>query len=192
MHMGLFFLRFFLICAASLLLAWLRPAIAGAQPTSIFVLHSYSADYPWSKGQQQGFVQALGADLHSPGGEGLAAFDLRIAYLDTKHTPYTPAYARQTANYFKLRYAGYQPAAVYVTDDNALNFVQAHIDDIFPGVPVFFSGVNDLGVKNSLIHNVLPVFSSKRKLLPILIWSRKWRAITKTSCCSATPVKPTG
>ena len=150
MHMGLFCLRFFLICAASLLLAWLRPAIAGAQPTSIFVLHSYSADYPWSKGQQQGFVQALGADLHSPGGEGLAAFDLRIAYLDTKHTPYTPEYARQTANYFKLRYAGYQPAAVYVTDDNALNFVQAHIDDIFPGVPVFFSGVNDLGVKKQL------------------------------------------
>ncbi len=49
-----------------------------------------------------------------------------------------------------MKYKGYKPAAIYVTDDNALLFARDHLSRIFPGTPVFFSGVNDYGVRNSL------------------------------------------
>ncbi|MFP5409824.1 MAG: ABC transporter substrate binding protein [Gammaproteobacteria bacterium] len=104
--------------------------------TPVFVLHAYSQEYPWTRGQHRGFVDALNADTRR-------AYDFSVEYLDTKRAGYSAAYAEQVGTHLRQKYRGYRPAAIYVTDDNALDFARTHLDAVFPGVPVFFSGVND-------------------------------------------------
>lgn len=115
----------------------------GSVPTPIFVLHAYSQEYPWSKGQHQGFVQALNEDTSR-------AYSLNVEYLDTKRAGYSSAYADLIGDHLRQKYKGYRPAAVYVTDDNALSFAVSHLGRVFPGVPVFFSGINNYDVRRQL------------------------------------------
>ncbi|MBS1220101.1 MAG: putative diguanylate cyclase/phosphodiesterase & domain with sensor(s), partial [Proteobacteria bacterium] len=70
--------------------------------------------------------------------------------LDTKRAGYSPAYADLIGDHLRQKYKGYQPAAVYVTDDNALSFALSHLNRVFPGVPVFFSGINNYDVRRQL------------------------------------------
>lgn len=114
-----------------------------AVPTPVFVLHSYSQEYPWTRGQHQGFVQALNEDPSR-------AYALNVEYLDTKRVAYGPEYADLIGKHLRDKYRGYRPAAVYVTDDNALSFALSHLDKVFPGVPVFFSGVNNYDIRSRL------------------------------------------
>jgi diguanylate cyclase (GGDEF)-like protein/PAS domain S-box-containing protein len=115
-----------------------------AAPTSqIFILHSYSQEYAWTRGQHEGFMQTLAADAQV---EPIVSTE----YLDTKRRAYNETYASELARYLRLKYAGYKPEAIYVTDDNALLFARDYLSRVFPGVPVFFSGVNDYGVRSSL------------------------------------------
>lgn len=134
-----------------LMLATAALTAMAAEQVPIFVLHSYSQEYPWTKGQHQGFMEVLDHDSAYKRSQGeIRIYDVRVDYLDTKHTPYTAEYARKTADYLKQRYAGYKPAAVYVTDDNALSFALDYMETIFPDTPVFFSGVNNYSVKARL------------------------------------------
>jgi PAS domain S-box-containing protein len=128
---------------------------AGKPQVQVFVLHSYSQEYPWTRGQHQGFMAALDADKgHS--------YDVRVEYLDTKRAGYGSDYARLIAGHLGAKYAGYRPAAIYVSDDNALSFALVHLERIFPGVPVFFSGVNDYTIKTRLDpRRVTGVFENK-------------------------------
>lgn len=126
-----------------LLLALCCFRVQAAVSTPIFVLHAYSQEYPWTRGQHQGFVDALNAD-------GTRAYSFAVEYLDTKRAGYTTHYAELIRDHLHRKYRGYRPAAVYVTDDNALSFALTHLSSVFPGVPVFFSGVNDYGVRAQL------------------------------------------
>ena len=109
----------------------------------IFVLHSYSQEYPWTKGQQQGFVETLNSDLSR-------TYTIETEYLDSKRTRYSPAYADMMARYLREKYKGYHPAAIYVTDDNALLFALSRLSRVFPDVPVFFSGINNYDIRPQL------------------------------------------
>ena len=110
------------------------PGIVPRQEVSVFILHSYSQEYPWTRGQHQGFMESLQADKQY-------IFDVRAEYLDTKRMRYTPAYASQMASYLKAKQSNYNPAAIYVTDENALLVALAFAGNVFPGDPVFFSGI---------------------------------------------------
>ena len=88
-------------------------------PTPVFVLHAYSQEYQWSKGQHEGLVRTLNDDTSR-------AYALNIEYLDTKRAGYNSAYAYLIADHLRQKYKGYQPAAVYDTDDNALSFALSH------------------------------------------------------------------
>jgi diguanylate cyclase (GGDEF)-like protein/PAS domain S-box-containing protein len=136
-------------------------------PTPVFVLHSYSQEYPWTKGQHQGFVQALNDDTKR-------AYSLTVEYLDTKRTGYNPAYAELISEYLRKKYQGYQPAAVYVTDDNALSFALSHLDKVFPGVPVFFSGVNNYDVRPKLDPARITGVFEKKEIAPNLHLMRRF------------------
>ncbi|AAZ98381.1 Putative diguanylate cyclase/phosphodiesterase (GGDEF & EAL domains) with PAS/PAC sensor(s) [Thiobacillus denitrificans ATCC 25259] len=125
------------------LLSLCGPWATAAAPTPVFVLHAYSQEYPWTRGQHAGFVAALDADR-------ARAYSLSVEYLDSKRAAYTPEYASLVADHLREKYRGYQPAAIYVTDDNALSFARAHLGSVFPGAPVFFSGVNDANVRAQL------------------------------------------
>jgi len=147
---------------ALLFLLWshLASALASSlQP--VFVLHSYSQEYPWTRGQHQGFVQALNADPSR-------TYDLKVEYLDSKRIRYGADYAESTARHLRQKYDGYRPVAIYVTDDNALSFALAHADKLFPGVPVFFSGVNDYDVRKRLDHGRFTGVFEKKEIAPNL------------------------
>ncbi len=149
-----------------LLLALLASPVRALAPVPVFVLHSYSQEYPWTRGQHQGFMQTLAADP-------ARAYDVRVEYLDTKHVAYDAAYARHTADYLRAKYAGQKPAAIYVSDDNALIFALDHLPSLFPGTPLFFSGVNDYGVRRRINPDrVTGVFENK-EIAPNLALMRK-------------------
>jgi len=135
-------------------LAWAATAIARVN-TPIFILHSYSQEYPWTKRQHEGFMHGLGA----AGPDMIAA---SVEYLDTKRVPYTAAYADSVGAHLARKYAGFAPRLIYVTDDNALSFALTHLSRIFPGVPVFFSGINDLSMRQRIDpRQVTGVFEQK-------------------------------
>ncbi len=149
-----------------LLLSWCCYAQA-AVSTQVFVLHAYSQEYPWTKGQHQGFVQALDEDP-------TRAYSLNVEYLDTKRAGYGPGYADLIADHLRQKYQGYRPAAIYVTDDNALTFALTHLDQIFPGVPVFFSGVNNLDIRQHLDPARTTGVFEKKEIVPNLDLMRRF------------------
>ncbi len=150
-------MRFALLFLSAL---WLIHAKA-AVPIPVFVLHAYSQEYPWTKGQHQGFVQTLNDDTSR-------AYSLNVEYLDTKRAGYNAQYADLIGDYLQKKYQGYQPAAIYVTDDNALSFARSQLDKVFPGVPVFFSGVNNYDVRAQLDYARTTGVFEKKEIAPNL------------------------
>ena len=100
----------------------------------VFVLHSFAHEHRWTRGQHRGFVDALSADP-------ARTYDLKVESLDAKRVAVTPAYARSVADHLREKYRDYRPTAVYASDDAATKFALEQLDPVFPGVPVFFSGV---------------------------------------------------
>jgi PAS domain S-box-containing protein len=140
------------------------PGMLYAVPANqIFILHSYSQEYPWTQGQHEGFIQTLTADAHV---EPLVSTE----YLDTKRRAYNETYASELARHLRLKYADYKPAAIYVTDDNALLFARDHLSRVFPGVPVFFSGINDYGVRSSLDPALFTGVFERKEVTPNIEW----------------------
>ena len=127
------------------------------------MLHSYAHEYEWTHSQHVGFMQTLAADAQV---EPLVSTE----YLDTKRRAYDEAYANELARHLRLKYAGYKPAAIYVTDDNALLFARDHLSRIFLGVPVFFSGVNDYGMQNSLDPALFTGVFERKEIGPNIEW----------------------
>jgi signal transduction histidine kinase/ActR/RegA family two-component response regulator len=131
--------------------------------THLFVLHSYSQEYPWSQSQHQGFIQTIAED---------PAINVAVSteYLDTKRRSYDAAYAADLARHLRLKYSDYKPVAIYVTDDNALLFARDYLTDIFPGVPVFFSGINDYEVWKTLDPGRFTGVFELKEVAPNLHW----------------------
>jgi diguanylate cyclase (GGDEF)-like protein/PAS domain S-box-containing protein len=123
--------------------------------TSIFILHSYSQEYPWTKRQHEGFLRELSAKVPD-------MIDVNVEYLDTKRVPFTAAYAISVASHIAQKYAELEPKFIYVTDDNALLFALNQLTKIFPKAPIFFSGINDYGMKKRIDpRHVTGIFENK-------------------------------
>lgn len=148
------------------LLACCAVCVQAAIPVPVFVLHSYSQEYPWTRGQHQGFVDALNADK-------ARAYSLNVEYLDTKRVGYDARYADLTGDYLRKKYRGYHPAAIYVSDDNALSFALSHLGAVFPGVPVFFSGINNYDVRQQLDPARMTGVFEKKEIDPNLRLMRR-------------------
>jgi len=135
-----------------------------AEPlTQIFVLHSYSQEYPWTQSQHKGFIQAITEDVKVN-----ASFC--VEYLDTKRHPYEENYAREFENHLQIKYKDFKPKAIYVTDDDALLFARDHLSHIFPGVPVFFSGINNYDIRNSIDSSYYTGVFELKDVTPNLKW----------------------
>ena len=110
---------------------------------SIFVLHSYSQEYSWTKLQHDNFVSKL--QTSSP-----SALDISVEYLDTKRLQLSPEYETFFRSYLEEKFKGVSPDAIYVTDDNALNFFLHQKRPLFAASPIFFSGINNLSLETKL------------------------------------------
>ena len=140
-------------------------AFRTAAATQILAVHSYSQHYPWTLSQDAGFMEALAKD---PG----LNLSVTTEYLDTKRRPYDAAYAKDMARFLGMKFAGYHPAAIYVTDDDAFLFARDHLSGIFPGTPVFFSGVNDYGVLATLDPSLATGVFELKEVVPNINWLR--------------------
>jgi len=142
-----------------LCLLLLPSVVYGSIHEQLFILHSYSQEYPWTREQHNGFTTSYLADINK---QTLISTE----YLDTKRISYNPSYADFFAQYLKQKYINYQPKVVYVTDDNALNFAIDHIDKIFPRAKVIFSGVNDFKILDRLDSSRFTGVFEKKEILP--------------------------
>ena len=102
----------------------------------VLAIHSYSQDYPWTSGQHSSFIQTLENGLPN-------APTVKTEYLDTKRKALDDTYSEEFVRYLRVKYQEFAPDAIYVTDDNALNFSLGPLANLYPNVPIFFSGVND-------------------------------------------------
>ncbi len=99
----------------------------------VLVLQSYHSDMPWVHSVDTGVRAVLGAE---PDVE--CYFD----YMDTKRNP-NPEYLQQLYDLYKYKYGNKKFDAIITVDDNAYDFVLTHHQEIFPGTPMAFCGVND-------------------------------------------------
>ena len=106
--------------------------LAAANPAPFRILHvmSYHTPWKWTEDQLQGFKDAL---------SGLRV-DYRVFEMDTKRHS-TKAWKERTGAAARTIIEDWRPDLVYVSDDNAQQYVTRHYlnDDI----PFVFSGVNE-------------------------------------------------
>jgi len=67
--------------------------------------------------------------------------DLRVEHMDTKRFN-TPEYLDTFKELLAHKYDGFAFDLVLVSDNNAFEFIRRHRDEMFPGTPVVFCGVN--------------------------------------------------
>jgi len=130
-----------------------------ASQYKIFVLHSYSQEYPWTKNQHEGFIETYNTNSTQPA-------LITTEHLDTKRKKFTPDYAQKFTNYLTDKYAGYTPDIIYVTDDNATQFSVNNLSALFPSTPIIFSGVNNFSIQNQLDRNKTTGVFEKKEISP--------------------------
>jgi signal transduction histidine kinase len=108
---------------------------------NILVLHSYSQDFVWTRSQQEG-IDAVFKPLAD-------VYNLRIEYLDALHYPEL-LNDPLTLALLRAKFANQRFRVVLTSDNAAFDFVRAHRDELFPGVPIVFMGVN--GYEDSMLR----------------------------------------
>ena len=104
------------------------------KPLRILVLHSYHKGFSWTDNLQTGIEAGLSR-------AGDLRYETNVEYLDTKAHALSSIYTQLKA-LFATKYASGRPDVIITSDDNALDFMLAVTEEVFPGVPVVFCGVN--------------------------------------------------
>ncbi|WP_421908745.1 ABC transporter substrate-binding protein [Methanolacinia petrolearia] len=108
-------------------------------PDQILYINSYDFDFSWSKlmadGVHDGIISGLN-ESEKPGVYVLTEFmDSKFISDDT--------HFRNLYNLYSYKLRDNRPGVIIVSDDNALRFMREYGDEMFPGVPVVFTGIND-------------------------------------------------
>ena len=101
----------------------------------ILLLHSYHQSMEWTKNIETGVEDVLA--------QKLSDYKLYVEYMDTKRFGYQEV-EENLKQIYRKKYQNLPPDLIITSDDNALDFILAHRQDIFTDTPVVFSGVNDL------------------------------------------------
>ena len=122
----------------------------------ILSIHSYHQDYPWTSLQYNAFKKQLAKDLPE------YKLNFLTEYLDTKHIIPSEHYKKTFLNYINTKYKNHLPDIIYVTDDNALNFMTSINQEFTWNIPIIFSGINNTKINKSHIKYPLKgVFEHK-------------------------------
>ena len=123
--------RIYLSVVASLLV------LAGScDASNILVLHSYHRGYTWTDSVKTGMEEVLKQEIPES--------TLFVENMDTKRYPPEEMIPR-LRNLLAAKYAGTTFDLILCSDDNALDFLLTYRDQLFPGVPVVFCGINNFG-----------------------------------------------
>ncbi len=123
------------LAAAALILASAHEA-SGApdKKRCVLLLQSYHQGYDWTDGITAG-VQEVIEEQDAP-------IDLQIEYMDAKRDS-RPASLEAVYDFYRRKLTQRDYDLVIAADDAALDFVLAHRESVFAGVPVVFCGVDD-------------------------------------------------
>lgn len=106
---------------------------AGSPPKQLLILHSYHKGYKWTDDVSRGVEAALQNE-----GRGVR---VRHEFMDTKRFS-DPAYFELLYQTYKHKFGNSRFDVITASDNDAFNFLLKHRDDLFPGTPVVFCGVN--------------------------------------------------
>jgi len=100
----------------------------------VLILHSYHHGLQWTNDVMDG-IDSVFKDSEME-------IEMFVEYMDTKrHDP--KAFSPILFDLYKKRYRDEQFDAIIVSDNNALEFLLAYRDELFPAVPVIFCGINN-------------------------------------------------
>lgn len=118
------------------------------QRKQILLLNSYHHNFIWTEEIFQGLTDVL-----RPKETGI---DLHVENMDTKRVEFNEHYIQQLRSVYEHKFKDLKFDLVMATDNNAFDFVRRYHDELFPGIPVVFCGVN--AFHDDLIKD-LPLFS---------------------------------
>jgi PAS domain S-box-containing protein len=100
----------------------------------VIILNSYHPGFVWSDDEVVGVLQELRRSYPD--------IDPAIEYLDTKHFP-SDEHLLKVKDFLLGKYRGREFDLVIVLDNAALNLVLGNRQELFPGIPIVFAGIND-------------------------------------------------
>ena len=106
----------------------------------VLVLNSYHKGFLWTDNTVKGIESVLGSEEND--------IELTIEYMDTKSIKYDARYKEKLYDLYKYKYGNQTFDLIISTDDNALDFLREYHEDVLPGTPVVFCGVNNLDAPN--------------------------------------------
>ncbi|MEA3512575.1 MAG: hypothetical protein U9R37_03140 [Campylobacterota bacterium] len=109
---------------------------------NVLVLNSYSSTFEWTKYQSRAIISAL---------KIRDDINIYVEFMDTKKFKPTNQTMKNKLNYYSEKYKFISFDVVVVTDDNAINFMIENKDkQLFKNSKIFFSGVNNLTLRDTL------------------------------------------
>ncbi len=114
---------------------------AAAKTWKILYLNSYHPGYIWSDNILSGMFAALSKRVPDK-------YDMQVEYLDGKRfgNRLDSSLGQTLFQLFREKYSGSRFDLILVSDQDAYNFLNRVRDEIFPGVPAIFTGVEDPGI----------------------------------------------
>ncbi len=109
-------------------------ALAGAEKPGILYINSYENGYAWSDNILSGVRSAIE--------DSRLAVNLQIEYMDTKKH-YDRQIEKILLDYYRYKFRNVHFDVVIVSDNNAFEFMLRYRQELTPGVPLVFCGIND-------------------------------------------------
>ncbi|WP_448550272.1 ABC transporter substrate binding protein [Thalassotalea fusca] len=100
----------------------------------ILLLNSYHAQYRWTADLTKGVQDELSAVIPTE--------NLHVEFMDERRFIDDDVYHRKLLDLYNYKYAINKPSLIITSDDPAFNFILEHGEEMFPGIPIVFSGVN--------------------------------------------------
>ena len=140
---------FYAIFLPLLLLLSISSPSDGAESKNVLVLHSYHQGLVWTDHIMEGIYSRFNKS-------GIDA-EILIEYMDTKRYFDGPGgkYVQRLREMYKDKYGAMKLDVIISSDDNAFQFLLSHHDELFPGTPIVFCGVNNFEDKMLAGHETL-------------------------------------
>lgn len=111
----------------------------------VLILNSYHRGYEWSDSIVEEILNVFKAKLPD--------MDISVEYMDTKRIS-DKQYYEELYKIYKYKYNDHKIDTIISIDNNAFDFLLKYRDDIFPGTPVVFCGVNNFNENRLTGHDL--------------------------------------
>ncbi|MDR3409458.1 MAG: EAL domain-containing protein [Formivibrio sp.] len=116
-----------------LIAGWLYSPVWAANQPQVLLLNSYHQGMDWTDGETAGVQAGLAKNI--------PPVQFHIEYMDTKRVS-DQAHFDNLRRLYAHKYQSLKLDAIVATDNDAFEFLRRYRDELFPGVPVVFCGVN--------------------------------------------------